>query len=217
MSRFSAGVRTSAQNTGQIDRLQRRQRPVQPAVDSGARPGRGGIDLISLAIGEVEIAHDRIGFPQHVVAVDQRRHPPVGVHREIFGLVVLAERHAGIDAPVGQVEFGQAPQHFLNIDRIGPAPDRQLALLVVRHAFSLPNRLLSVHSGCHAGMRAPSHRGLPAADAICIGYEVRDGEAARQAVIDFGAVSWGYARLEALRRTSPVLVFDSVEDIAQLI
>jgi len=59
--------------------------------------------------------------------------------------------------------------------------------------------------------------GLAETDAICIGDEVRDGEAARQVGIDFGAVSWGYARLEALRRTSPVLVFDSVEDIARLI
>ena len=57
--------------------------------------------------------------------------------------------------------------------------------------------------------------GIAAADAICIGDEVRDGEAARQAGIDFGAVSWGFASTEALRQTSPVLVFDSVEAIAQ--
>ena len=59
--------------------------------------------------------------------------------------------------------------------------------------------------------------GIPAADAICIGDEVRDAEAARQAGIDFGAVSWGYARLGALRQASPVLVFDSVADICRLI
>src|SRR4051794_7235483 len=41
---------------------------------------------------------------------------------------------------VGQVELAQAPQHFLHIDRIGPAPDRQLALIAVRHAFLLPCR-----------------------------------------------------------------------------
>jgi len=59
--------------------------------------------------------------------------------------------------------------------------------------------------------------GIAAVDAICIGDEVRDGEAAREAGIDFGAVSWGYARTEALRQTSPVLVFDSVSAIARLI
>ncbi len=57
--------------------------------------------------------------------------------------------------------------------------------------------------------------GIAAADAICIGDEVRDGEAARQAGIDFGAVSWGYASTEALRQTSPALVFDSVAAICR--
>ena len=57
--------------------------------------------------------------------------------------------------------------------------------------------------------------GIAAVDTIAIGDEVRDGEAAAQAGIGFGAVSWGYARPEALRRLSPVLVFDSVADIAR--
>ena len=59
--------------------------------------------------------------------------------------------------------------------------------------------------------------GIAAADAICIGDEIRDGDAARQAGIDFGAVSWGYAKPEALRQASPVLVFDRVADIPSLI
>jgi phosphoglycolate phosphatase len=59
--------------------------------------------------------------------------------------------------------------------------------------------------------------GIAAVDAIAIGDEVRDGEAAAQAGIDFGAVSWGYASHEALKRLSPVLMFDSVADIARLV
>jgi phosphoglycolate phosphatase len=59
--------------------------------------------------------------------------------------------------------------------------------------------------------------GIAAADAIAIGDEVRDGEAAAQAGIDFGAVSWGYASRDALKRLSPVLVFDSVADISRLV
>ncbi|MDB5580723.1 MAG: family hydrolase [Bradyrhizobium sp.] len=58
---------------------------------------------------------------------------------------------------------------------------------------------------------------IAAADAIAIGDEVRDGEAAAQAGIDFGAVSWGYARPDALRRLSPALVFDSVADIPGIV
>ncbi|WP_370870857.1 hypothetical protein [Bradyrhizobium sp.] len=50
-----------------------------------------------------------------------------------------------------------------------------------------------------------------------MGDEVRDGEAAAQVGIGFGAVSWGYARPEALRRLSPVPMFDSVADIARLV
>ena len=59
--------------------------------------------------------------------------------------------------------------------------------------------------------------GMAAEDAISIGDEVRDGEAARQAGIDFGAVGWGFGTPEALRQVSPALVFERVADIARLI
>lgn len=59
--------------------------------------------------------------------------------------------------------------------------------------------------------------GIAAADAIAIGDEVRDGEAAAQAGIDFGAVCWGYANPEALRRLAPALVFESVADILGIV
>ena len=48
---------------------------------------------------------------------------------------------------------------------------------------------------------------------IAIGDEVRDAEAAASAGIDFGAVTWGYARPETLRKLAPALVFDTIEDI----
>ncbi|MFZ5734459.1 MAG: HAD hydrolase-like protein [Pseudomonadota bacterium] len=57
--------------------------------------------------------------------------------------------------------------------------------------------------------------GITASHAICIGDEIRDGEAARKAGIDFGAVSWGFAQREALAALSPALIFDHVEDIAK--
>ena len=50
-------------------------------------------------------------------------------------------------------------------------------------------------------------------EAIAIGDEVRDGEAAKAAGIAFGAVTWGYARPEALRALSPALEFSSVDEI----
>jgi phosphoglycolate phosphatase len=59
--------------------------------------------------------------------------------------------------------------------------------------------------------------GIAAANAICIGDEVRDGEAARAAGIDFGAVSWGFAKTEALQKAAPIVMFERVSDIARLI
>ncbi|HVJ91946.1 MAG TPA: HAD hydrolase-like protein [Labilithrix sp.] len=51
-------------------------------------------------------------------------------------------------------------------------------------------------------------------EAICIGDEMRDGEAAATVGIPFGAVSWGFSHLDALMRCSPREVFASVEEIA---
>ena len=58
--------------------------------------------------------------------------------------------------------------------------------------------------------------GLESGDALCIGDETRDIEAAREAGIASGAVSWGYAKREALASFSPTLMFDSMNDIALL-
>jgi phosphoglycolate phosphatase len=55
--------------------------------------------------------------------------------------------------------------------------------------------------------------GIPAAEAISIGDEIRDLEAARAEGIAFGAVSWGYTRPEALRAHGPEEVFGEPEEI----
>jgi phosphoglycolate phosphatase len=56
--------------------------------------------------------------------------------------------------------------------------------------------------------------GVAAPDAIAIGDEVRDVDAAREAGIAFGAVSWGYATVEALRHAGAARVFARMEDMA---
>jgi phosphoglycolate phosphatase len=55
--------------------------------------------------------------------------------------------------------------------------------------------------------------GVPAAATLAIGDEVRDAEAAKAAGIDFAAVAWGYATVEALAKTGPVTVFATVGEI----
>ncbi|MFC7474537.1 HAD hydrolase-like protein [Dankookia sp. GCM10030260] len=58
--------------------------------------------------------------------------------------------------------------------------------------------------------------GVPAAEAVYIGDETRDAEAAVQVGLAFGAVTWGYAAAEALRARGPRWVFDAPGDILGL-
>lgn len=55
--------------------------------------------------------------------------------------------------------------------------------------------------------------GVPAAEAVCIGDEIRDLEAARAAGIAFWGVSWGYTRPDALHAQGPEEMLASLEDI----
>jgi len=57
--------------------------------------------------------------------------------------------------------------------------------------------------------------GIPASEAIYIGDEIRDGVAARKAGMAFGAVSWGYNNIEALKAENPDFLFASMDNIAE--
>jgi len=50
-------------------------------------------------------------------------------------------------------------------------------------------------------------------DAIYIGDEIRDLEAARQEHMAFGAVSWGYTRADAFETRAPTMIFETVDQI----
>ncbi len=54
-------------------------------------------------------------------------------------------------------------------------------------------------------------------EALYIGDELRDVEAAHAERLDFGAVAWGYARVDALRARLPKLVFSSVPQLAAVL
>jgi phosphoglycolate phosphatase len=56
--------------------------------------------------------------------------------------------------------------------------------------------------------------GIHARDALAIGDELRDAEAARHAGIAFAAVAWGYTRIEALQAANPRHVFFNIDEIA---
>jgi len=80
---------------------------------------------------------------------------------------------------------------------------------------------LFAHFDCGASLfgkaakfrRVVKRAGVHASQAIAIGDEIRDIEAARAAGIACGAVMWGYAAPEALRARGPELVFDRMEDV----
>jgi len=79
------------------------------------------------------------------------------------------------------------------------------------------------HYGCGSsifGKRAELRRvlrdaGVRPAEAICIGDEIRDLEAAGAEGIPFGAVAWGYTRVEALAARSPRELFARVDEIPE--
>ena len=91
----------------------------------------------------------------------------------------------------------------------------------VRQALG-PNARLIRHYACGASLfgkpakfRSILRRAkIPAAQAITIGDETRDIDAARQVGIAFGAVAWGYASLAALQERNPDEVFMSLDEIA---
>lgn len=59
--------------------------------------------------------------------------------------------------------------------------------------------------------------GVLAQDAIYIGDEIRDIEAAHKVHMPFGAVSWGYTHPDALKIHAPQEVFTSISEIRQKI
>jgi phosphoglycolate phosphatase len=81
------------------------------------------------------------------------------------------------------------------------------------------------HYECGASMfgkarlvrRLLARAGLDSREAILIGDETRDIEAARQAGVAAGAVCWGYINADALRAQGPVAVFTSVEEMADFL
>lgn len=59
--------------------------------------------------------------------------------------------------------------------------------------------------------------GFKASEILSIGDEIRDLEAAKEAQIPFGAVSWGYTRPDVFDAYSDIKFFPTIEDIAQAV
>ncbi len=92
---------------------------------------------------------------------------------------------------------------------------------MVRHVLGPQNAARITSYACGASMfgKQPHFRRvlkqsrvLPA-DALCIGDEIRDYEAATDIGMPFGAVAWGYTTVEALQACMPTVVFHQVEEV----
>lgn len=57
---------------------------------------------------------------------------------------------------------------------------------------------------------------IPAREAIYIGDQTTDAEAARREGVAFGAVSWGYGAIEALQNLTPDELFEHVRAIGRI-
>jgi phosphoglycolate phosphatase len=53
-------------------------------------------------------------------------------------------------------------------------------------------------------------------EALCIGDEIRDLEAARATGVAFAAVTWGFSQAEALAARRPDILFTAVDEIARV-
>jgi phosphoglycolate phosphatase len=57
--------------------------------------------------------------------------------------------------------------------------------------------------------------GIPVENSLYVGDEIRDIESTKKIDMPFGAVSWGYAKVEALKALCPHEVFNSDQDMTK--
>jgi phosphoglycolate phosphatase len=95
----------------------------------------------------------------------------------------------------------------------------------VRRILSPKNLDLMVHQQCGTSLFGKPSRlrkilrktGIHPGEAIYIGDEIRDLEAAHSEKIHFGAVSWGYTSADALIEGSPAEIFSCMDEIVNKI
>jgi phosphoglycolate phosphatase len=91
----------------------------------------------------------------------------------------------------------------------------------VRHVLGADHAALIRHYACGSSLfgkrghvrRVLKRSGVQPGEAIVIGDELRDLEAARAEGIPFGAVAWGYTHVEALAAEAPAAVFADPADV----
>jgi hypothetical protein len=102
-----------------VGRIERAEIPVHPALDHGLFGGRRAVQ--GGRMQRREIAHDRVGLPDHQVAVDHGRHLGVGIERAVGVGLGVAELAAVIFARIGNMQLFQQEEHLLDVSRRLPS------------------------------------------------------------------------------------------------
>ena len=92
----------------------------------------------------------------------------------------------------------------------------------VERVLGTDNTQLMAHFACGVSMTGKAAKlrqvirqsGISRPQAIYIGDEIRDGEAAHKAGVAFGAVTWGQHSEAALRLQNPVEIFSTIPEMA---
>lgn len=95
----------------------------------------------------------------------------------------------------------------------------------IRRVLGPETAALITYYGCGTSLFGKQHKfrkamirsGVRPHDVLCVGDEVRDIEAAKEAAMAFGAVAWGYTRVDVLAVYPGIDLFYSVEDIVQTV
>lgn len=95
----------------------------------------------------------------------------------------------------------------------------------IRQVLGPENAALIMYYGCGTSLFGKQHKfrkaiaksGVMASEVLCIGDEVRDVEAAKEAALAFGAVAWGYTRIDVLEAQADIDLFYTVDDILQAV
>ncbi len=144
------------------------------------------------------------GWKAPLVAADLRRRMGAEIqHIQRFDGVdrVLARLH-GVGVALGLATSNSAG----NVRRVLGAGN----LCLIRYLETGA----AIHGKAARLKRLLRRAGMSASQALYIGDEIRDIEAARAAGIAAGCVTWGYNRPEVLRAARPDLVLERVDEIA---
>lgn len=95
----------------------------------------------------------------------------------------------------------------------------------IRRILGPQTAALITYYGCGTSLFGKQHKfrkamtksGVKPNQVLCVGDEVRDIEAAKEADLAFGGVAWGYTRVDVLEAHPDIDLFYTLEDIVQTV